>query len=103
MLMKSGGREFESRPARHSHKGAHTIMKKAAVTEHVLTPKHTKLSESDKKQILEQYGVTVKELPTIFITDPALDGMTVKAGDVIKIERNSRTAGKTVFYRSIVE
>lgn len=69
----------------------------------MLMPKHSKLSESDKKQLLEKYGVTVKELPSIFLTDAGLEGMQVKVGDVIKIERNSRTAGKTVFYRSISE
>lgn len=78
-------------------------MEKASITGHMLMPKHSKLSESDKKQLLEKYGVTTKELPSIFLTDAGLEGMQVKVGDVIKIERNSRTAGKTVFYRNITE
>ncbi len=77
--------------------------KKVTISNHVLIPKHTKLSESEKKAVLEQYGVTEKELPLISSTDPAIIDMTVKHGDVIKIERKSPTAGVAVFYRSVVQ
>ncbi len=77
--------------------------KKTKISKHILIPKHTKLTESEKKQLLEKYNVTVKELPSIYITDSALEGITVKANDVIKIERDSPTAGHTVFYRSVIE
>lgn len=79
------------------------VKKKIKINKHVLIPEHKKLSYSDKKQVLESLVITIKELPLIMITDPALDGMTVKVNDVIQITRNSPTAGKTIFYRCVVE
>jgi DNA-directed RNA polymerase subunit H len=70
--------------------------------QHVLIPKHKKISEKEKKDLLEQYKITINELPSITKNDPALAGMEVEVGDVIKIERSSPTAGKTVFYRGVV-
>ena len=73
------------------------------ISNHVLSPKHTKLSESEKKIVLEKYNVELKNLPAIRINDAALEGMDVKVNDVIKIERDSPTAGKSYFYRSVTE
>ena len=97
----SSGREFKSRPAR-LFKGE-KMKKKTKIAVHSLIPKHSKLSETEKKQVLEQYGITVKELPSISLDDAALHGLSVKVSDVLKIERNSPTAGKSVFYRSVIE
>jgi len=48
-------------------------------------------------------GVTEKELPKIFSTDPAIRHLNVKKGDVIKITRKSPTAGETIYYRVVIE
>ena len=69
---------------------------------HILVPKHSKLSETEKKQLFEKYNISLKELPKILKKDPAIADLKVKEGDVIKIERNSPTAGKTVYYRGVV-
>ncbi|MBW2972698.1 DNA-directed RNA polymerase subunit H [Candidatus Woesearchaeota archaeon] len=71
--------------------------------QHVLIPKHKKLSDKEKKDVLEIYKITVNELPSIHKDDPALAGIDVQQGDVIKIERDSPTAGKTVFYRGVLD
>ena len=71
--------------------------------QHVLIPKHKKLSEKEKKDLLENYKITINELPSIKKNDTALIGMDVQAGDIIKIERESPTAGNTVFYRGVVD
>lgn len=70
-------------------------------TKHILVSKHSKLSEQDKKQLFERYNITIKELPQIKLIDPAIKNLNLKAGDVVKIERFSPTAGKTVFYRGV--
>ncbi|MFP4119214.1 MAG: DNA-directed RNA polymerase subunit H, partial [Candidatus Woesearchaeota archaeon] len=70
-------------------------------TRHVLVPKHEKISDTEKKKLMERYNITVKELPKIPKSDPALVGMDVQQGDVIKIIRNSPTAGETIFYRGV--
>ena len=77
-------------------------MAKAIVTKHVLIPKHIKLSEKEKKAVFERYNITSKELPKINKNDPAISGLNVKAGDVIKIIRKSPTAGEAVFYRGVI-
>ena len=77
-------------------------MPKQAI-QHVLIPKHKKVSDKEKKDILDKYKITVNELPSISKKDPALAGMDVEAGDVIRIERRSPTAGDTVFYRGVVD
>ncbi|MBI3027519.1 DNA-directed RNA polymerase subunit H [Candidatus Woesearchaeota archaeon] len=76
---------------------------KFKVDKHTLTPKHAKLSEKEKTQLLERYHVTSKELPKILKTDAALREMDAKPGDVVKITRKSPTAGESVFYRVITD
>ena len=77
-------------------------MAKQEAKQHILIPKHKKLSEKEKNSLLEKYQITFNELPAIMKNDPALRGMDVNIGDVIMIERDSPTAGKTVFYRGVV-
>ena len=77
-------------------------MKKVDIRKHVLIPKHAKLSEKEKEEILKKYGATFEDFPRILKRDAALQGMNVKYGDVIKIVRKSSTAGHTVFYRVVV-
>jgi DNA-directed RNA polymerase subunit H len=70
--------------------------------QHSLIPKHKKLSEKEKNEVLERYHITINELPAILKSDPALAGMDIELGDVIMIERKSPTAGRTIFYRGVV-
>lgn len=71
------------------------------VAEHVLVPKHTKLTNEEKEKLFEKYNITTRELPKILITDPAIKNLDPKLGDVIRIERKSLTAGKSIFYRGV--
>lgn len=72
------------------------------VESHGLVPKHIKLSEAEKKKLLEKYIITVKELPKILRNDPIILEVDAKAGDVIKIVRRSPVAGETFYYRAVV-
>ena len=74
---------------------------KFKVDKHILTPKHIKVSDKEKAQLLEKYHVTSKELPKILKTDAALRELDAKQGDVIKIVRKSPTAGDAYFYRVV--
>lgn len=73
------------------------------VTQHSLVPKHSKISDTEKEKILQQYGITIKELPKILKTDPALHSLNVKTGDVIKVERRSATADISLYYRVVID
>lgn len=74
---------------------------KFKVDKHILTPKHSKLGEREKTQLLEKYHVTSKELPKIQKTDAAIKDLDAKLGDIIKITRKSQTAGESIFYRVV--
>lgn len=73
-----------------------------SITSHVLIPEHQKLSDADKKELFDKYKITLKELPKILLTDPAIQSINVKPGDVVKILRKSPTAGETIFYRGVM-
>lgn len=76
--------------------------KKIDIKEHVLRPKHAKISEKEKEELFKKYNITEKELPKIKKDDAALMSLNVKAGDVVKITRKSSTADEAIFYRCIV-
>jgi DNA-directed RNA polymerase subunit H (RpoH/RPB5) len=78
------------------------MAKKIDTTKHVLVPKHVLVSDTEKKQITDSLKLSGKELPKILKNDPALLGLKAKDGDVIKIVRDSRTAGEIVFYRRVI-
>ena len=77
-------------------------MKKIDIKRHVLVPKHVKLSEKEKEEVLKRYNARFEDFPRILKKDPALQGINVKYGDLIRIIRKSPTAGETVFYRVVV-
>lgn len=77
------------------------MAQKIDITKHILVPAHTVVSEAEKKRIIEKYHLTGSELPKILPADPAIQGLKCKPGDIIKITRNSSTAGKTIFYRRV--
>ena len=77
-------------------------MIKMKTIKHVLVPEHIKLSESEKKELLDRYKISLNELPRILKNDPAIAHLNVKEGDVIKIIRKSDSAGKSIYYRVVV-
>ena len=68
---------------------------------HSLVPKHSKLSDREKAVLLEKYAIELKQLPRIHGSDPAISSLSIKEGDIIKIERISKTAGISVYYRVV--
>ncbi len=76
--------------------------RKQIVTKHVLVPKHIKLSAKEKEELFKKYNISLKELPKIRNDDPAIAHLNAKEEDVIKIMRQSPTAGETEFYRGVV-
>ena len=72
------------------------------VMKHGLVPKHAKLSDSEKEKYLNSTNLTIKELPKIWESDPAITSLGAKAGDIIKILRTSKTCGSTTYYRVVI-
>ena len=69
---------------------------------HELVPKHEILSEKDKKEVLERFEVTEKQLPKIPVSDPVIEMIGANPGHVIRITRKSATAEEAVYYRLVV-
>ena len=73
------------------------------VPDHVYVPKHEIMTKKEAQKVLDEFNCTPTELPLIFVTDPAILGLGVKPGDMIKITRKSGTAGESTYYRYGVE
>jgi DNA-directed RNA polymerase subunit H len=73
------------------------------VNKHTLVPKQSKLSEAEKKKLFETYRIDGKQLPRILLSDPAIASLSIKVGDVIEVQRESKTAGIALYYRVVVE
>ena len=69
---------------------------------HFLVPKHYLLPKEQAEKILNELGILPKQLPLIQKNDPAIKDFTPLSGDIIKVVRNSQTAGQTIFYRRVV-
>ena len=72
------------------------------IKDHVLTLSHSKATQKEIKEILDKHKITVRDLPKIFKQDPAIRDLNLEEGDVVRIDRNSLTAGKAVFYREVI-
>jgi DNA-directed RNA polymerase subunit H len=78
-------------------------LKKLEVDKHQLVPKHILLAEREKEELLQKYGITLRQLPRISLEDAAIKEMNPKIGDVVKIVRKSVTAGESEYYRVVVK
>ncbi len=73
------------------------------VPDHVYIPKHEIITKKEAEEVLKKFNCKPSELPLIFVNDPAIIVLGVKPGDMIKISRNSNTAGESIYYRYVVE
>ena len=72
------------------------------ITKHSLVPKHVKLSEEEKQELLKKHSLNLSQLPMILFSDAAIQNLKPEVGDVIKIIRDSPTDVESVFYRVVV-
>lgn len=72
------------------------------VLDHEMVPKHRILSEEEKNQFLQKYGIKPQDLPRISSKDPVVVAIGAKIHDIIEIKRKSITAGEAIYYRIVV-
>jgi DNA-directed RNA polymerase subunit H (RpoH/RPB5) len=70
---------------------------------HEFVPKHEILTSEEREKILAKYRVKPYQLPRINASDPAAKAIGARPGDMVKIIRESPTAGRYVAYRYVVE
>ena len=71
--------------------------------DHDLVPTHIIAEQSEVNLVLEHYKIKKTQLPRIHMSDPAARVLGARAGQVIRIERDSETAGNTFYYRLVVD
>jgi DNA-directed RNA polymerase subunit H len=70
------------------------------ILEHQYVPKHVILNESEKEELFKKYNIAdVKKLPDISRFDPVAQAIGMRPGDICKIERPSKTAVISNYYR----
>ncbi|WP_435077035.1 DNA-directed RNA polymerase subunit H [Halococcus sp. AFM35] len=73
------------------------------VSQHTLVPEHSLVEDDDEiDALLAEYDISRTDLPKIKRTDPALPDEAA-TGDVVRIERDSRTTDRAVVYRLVIE
>jgi DNA-directed RNA polymerase subunit H len=72
------------------------------IFDHDFVSKHELLTLEEKEKFLEECKVKAYQLPRINASDPAIIAVGGNPGDIVRVIRNSTTAGKYVAYRYIV-
>ncbi len=75
---------------------------KIRLQDHILVPKHEVLSKEEAEEVLKTLGVKPEQLPKIRADDPIAKEIGAKVGDIVRIIRESPTAGKSIAYRLVI-
>lgn len=73
------------------------------IFEHALVPKHEIIGTEEREKMLSEYRVHPYQLPRLKASDPAVKAIGAKPGDIVRITRDSPTAGKYISYRYVVD
>lgn len=70
--------------------------------EHRLAPWHEIVAKEEAEKIFKQLGVRAQRLPGILHDDPIAKELKAEKGDLIRIVRQSPTAGESIYYRVVL-
>lgn len=73
------------------------------ILNHELVPRYEILDKKQKEQVLEKFHIINKDFPKIFSSDPVIKLINAKMGDVVRINRQSLTAGESIYFRIVVD
>ena len=105
-IVVTGGRYTQAAKVKSKKRGIELIPRifpSFNLFEHTLVPKHEILTPEEKEKMLMEYRVRPYQLPQIRSSDPAAKAIGARPGDIVRIIRESPTAGKYVSYRYVVE
>ncbi|MDN7024670.1 DNA-directed RNA polymerase subunit H [Methanoculleus sp. FWC-SCC1] len=73
------------------------------VLKHTMVPDHQIMSEEEVRELLALYDISLEQLPKIYHDDPAVRAIGGNLGEVVRIVRESRTAGRAESYRLVIK
>ena len=68
---------------------------------HMLVPKHEIMTEEEISEEFSDVDYDFKDLPKIRADDPVVEAIGAEPGNVLRITRESQTAGVFVTYRLV--
>jgi DNA-directed RNA polymerase subunit H len=73
------------------------------ILEHVLVPNHKIISKMEVEDVKKRYNIKENDIfPEISRFDPVAQAICIRPGEVCKIDRPSKTAIKSIYYRICV-
>jgi DNA-directed RNA polymerase subunit H (RpoH/RPB5) len=72
------------------------------IFDHIFVSKHELLDSKEKEEFLEKSKVKAFQLPRINASDSAIIAVGGTPGDIVRVIRKSKTAGKYVSFRYVV-
>jgi DNA-directed RNA polymerase subunit H len=74
---------------------------KIDIQNHKLVPKHEIMTEEEISEEFSDVDYDFKDLPKIKANDPVVETIGAKPGNVLRITRESQTAGVFITYRIV--
>ncbi len=78
------------------------VKKLRSIMNHFLVPIHEIVAEEEAEKIIVKAGGKKERFPLISLSDPVIEELGAKKGDLIRIIRETPTAGKSIYYRVVV-
>jgi DNA-directed RNA polymerase subunit H len=74
---------------------------KIDIQNHKLVPKHEIMSEEEISEEFSDVDYDFRDLPKIRANDPVVEAIGAQPGNVLRITRDSPTAGEYITYRIV--
>ncbi len=76
---------------------------KINIQDHKLVPKHEIMTEEEISDVFSETDYESIDLPKIKSDDPVVKAIDAKPGNILRITRESQTAGEFITYRIVEE
>jgi len=77
------------------------VEKKPEPILHFLVPRHEIVSQEESEAVLKELGTSLDKIPKILKEDPIVESLNAQKNDILKIYRESKTAGRIIYYRVV--
>ena len=74
---------------------------KIDIQDHMLVPKHEIMTDEEISEEFSDADYDFKDLPKIRANDPVVEAIGAEPGNVLRITRESQTAGVFITYRIV--